>query len=114
MQLEIKHNISEVLELSEKELNKKKDEIQDIIVRELTYATNKAKEDAPYRTGTLRRGIMFNIIDLKKNWHFQVISIAPYSSYVEFGTVKMKPRPFFFKNIDRAVENIKKKAKAVK
>ena len=73
MQLEIKHNISEVLKLSEKELNKKKDEIQDIIVRELTYATNKAKEDAPYRTGTLRRSIMFNIIDLKRIGIFRLL-----------------------------------------
>lgn len=114
MQLEIKSNIKDVLKLTDKELKQKKDKIQKIVVKELTQAVNDARNDAPYRTGTLRRGIMLNVIDLSRNWHLQVVSIAPYSSYLEFGTVKMKPRPFFFKNIDKAIDRIKKQLEGEK
>jgi HK97 gp10 family phage protein len=108
MQLEIKADMSEAFLALEK-LNKNlKAKIQHKMVKEFTTATNNARRDAPYRTGTLRRSIGLNVMDLLDGWQIQVFALAPYASFVEFGTVKMKARPFFYKNINRALENIKR------
>jgi HK97 gp10 family phage protein len=49
-----------------------------------------AKSIVPVRTGTLQRSIMFS----GREGEYQVGSRVNYASYVEYGTSRMRPRPF--------------------
>jgi HK97 gp10 family phage protein len=51
-----------------------------------------AKSFAPVRTGFLRDNIS---ITNQNSYAIQVSSVAYYSAFVEFGTSKMQPEPFF-------------------
>lgn len=108
MQLEIHVDISEALKELEAANKNLKEKALNKVMKELNEARNNAREDAPYRTGTLRRSIKLNTIELTERWHIQIVALAPYASFLEFGTYKMKPRPFFYKNIDKAIDNIKR------
>ena len=48
---------------------------------------------APVRTGFLRDHITFT---QENALQFMIVSEAPYSVFVEFGTSRMAPREFFF------------------
>lgn len=58
-----------------------------------------AKDDVPVRTGTLQRSLMF--------WggegEYHVGSQVHYAAYVEFGTSRMAPRPYFTPALTRNI-----------
>jgi len=56
-------------------------------------AANRARSDCPVRTGNLKRSITVN--KSASNTTIAQINItAKYAGFVNFGTKKMKPRPF--------------------
>lgn len=57
-----------------------------------------AQTRAPVRTGTLKNSIQ--AMQVGKH-HWQVIVNADYGIYVEFGTVRMAPQPYFHPAIER-------------
>jgi len=59
---------------------------------------------APVRTGFLRDHVVLQ--QEANNQAFTIVSEAPYSIYVEFGTYKMAPREFFFSVIYEFVPQI--------
>jgi len=58
---------------------------------------------APVRTGYLRDHI---VLVQQNAQQFSIISQAPYSAFVEFGTYKMAPREFFFSVIEGFIPEI--------
>lgn len=60
------------------------------------------------RTGTLDRAV--EVARARKFWYVSVdLGSAPYAVYLEFGTSKMAPRPFF----RRAIEYIRPEARTI-
>jgi HK97 gp10 family phage protein len=60
------------------------------------------KGEAPVRTGFLRDNIS---VSGSNEIAAQVSSLAYYSIYLEMGTWKMSPRPFFFGNAAKGFDN---------
>ena len=63
-------------------------------------SVEEAQAIAPVDTGNLRRNIRFSPIAQG----VEIRSDAPYSEYVEFGTVRQREQPFFFNTIRRNLE----------
>ena len=53
-------------------------------------------------TGNLRRSIRFKVKSWKKGVLYAGGSMAPYAKYVHNGTVKLIPRPFLIKGIEKS------------
>lgn len=69
----------------------------EIFERSMNEIRNLAVINAPVDTSHLRSSIQLEIID---DTHILITSFASYSSYVEFGTWKMKPQPYLRPAID--------------
>ena len=72
-----------------------------------------AEGEAPATdTGELVREITVSVFTRKKGTGEevvgQIVSGAPYSKFLEFGTTDMEPRPFMQKNLEKNRNNIKK------
>lgn len=69
--------------------------VSETVMQEGENMVNAMKADAPVRTGFLRDNIeITNSSDVA----VQVASLAYYSIFVEMGTSKMEPEPFFIDN----------------
>lgn len=77
---------------------------------------SQAKRDVPVRTGNLRDSIMLE--NTSTGFRFWVDQAkAPYGKYIERGTSRMNPQPFFYSSIDRnkqgLIEALKKHYKGL-
>lgn len=61
-----------------------------------------AKQLAPVDTGQLRDGI-----EIARHDGLRVVSEAPYSAYVEFGTVNSEAQPFFVPAFESAMRQFR-------
>lgn len=60
-------------------------------------------------TGTLRRSITYSVDEKEKVGRVgSVLQNPPYGVYLEFGTSRMKPRPWLKPALEKSVEKIKK------
>lgn len=97
------------LELSEQ--FKQVDEIVRRILEEEIYRAalqtqNKARQTAPIDTGNLRRSIQATgWEDVEKDLIYHVQAKAEYAGYVEFGTVKMKARPYLMPSAEDSLQD---------
>lgn len=66
-----------------------------------------SKALVPVRTGALRDSIRFHPTT-DHGWTLLLLAEAgmPYASYVEYGTSRMGPHPYFEPGVERAVEEI--------
>jgi HK97 gp10 family phage protein len=82
-------------------IDKTLDNVDDVIEDALTIYAEKTVADAK-RNAPVDTGYMEANIDYKQDGNkVEILSPAPYSMYVEFGTVKMSPQPFFYPAIEK-------------
>ena len=62
---------------------------------------NEGKTKAPVDTGNLRKNIGYQLSGNSKD--VELFSNAPYSGYVDFGTINQKAQPFFRPAVARAL-----------
>lgn len=80
--------------------------IQEEIYRAALQTQNKARQIAPIDTGNLRRTIQATgWEDVEKDMIFHVQAKAEYAGYVEFGTVKMKARPYLMPSAEDSLQD---------
>lgn len=84
-------------------------DVHDITGDIATQISLNAKNNAPTDTGKLKQGI--DSVELGRS-SFEVITnsdnIAPYSVYVEFGTVKMSAQPYLYPAYYKGIKQYKK------
>lgn len=76
-----------------------------------TIGHNPSKEGFPpaVDTGTLRRSITYSVDEEEKVGRVgTVLQNPPYGVYLEFGTSRMRPRPWLKPALEKSVEKIKK------
>ena len=71
------------------------------VVPALEIMCDNIKSEAPVRTGDLR-----DSVEVKKS-ESMVVALAPYASFVEFGTWKMTANPFFQRGIWNSIPEIR-------
>jgi len=71
------------------------------VVRALDILCDNIKSEAPVRTGNLR-----DSVEARKS-ESMVIALAPYASFVEFGTWKMEANPFFQRGVWKSIPEIR-------
>lgn len=69
----------------------------------LAEATARGKKNAPVDTGRLRSSIGYDSVG-RKNFVFH--ALAPYASFVEYGTIWNRAQPYFFRSLERAKQNL--------
>jgi HK97 gp10 family phage protein len=76
-----------------------------------THTASREGEAPATDTGELVREITTSVFTRKKGGGDevvgQIVSGAPYSKHLEFGTTKMKPRPFMQKNLEKNRKKIR-------
>lgn len=72
-------------------------------------AVERAQNAAPVDTGNLRRNIKFQPIPDG----VEVVSDAPYSGYVEYGTTRQREQPFFFPAIRKGIQEVRNRITAL-
>lgn len=82
----------------------------ELVKRSAMSHVSVSQQLAPVRTGTLRDGIR---AEQKSELTWDVISSAPYSAFVEFGTVNMDAQPFFLPGYESAQRQLKEEAQQV-
>lgn len=80
--------------------------IQTAIRTSASTAVNIAKRKAPVDTGNLRNNIGYERSADGKE--VEVFSKAPYSGYVEFGTIRQNAQPYFMPAIRLAVVQLRR------
>lgn len=68
-------------------------EVEKEIINTATKVQARAKQRCPVDTGSLRNSISIKKLD---DMEVEVGAYMPYAAYVEFGTYKMKARPYLF------------------
>lgn len=79
------------------------------IQQTLAEASAKAKQRAPIDTGNLRRSIGY---DFKNKSTAIYRALAEYASYVEYGTMRRKAKPFFERSLNEALKRLERRIKA--
>lgn len=82
----------------------------ELVKRSAVSHVSISKQLAPVDTGELRDGIH---AEQKGPLTWDVISSAPHSVYVEFGTVNMEAQPFFLHGYESAQRQLRAEAQQV-
>jgi len=86
-----------------KELQTKKPEkCKEILLEWASFIEGRAKEIVPVRTGNLKNSIMFEI--LKGGFAAEIGTHVEYAPYVEFGTSRMRAKPYLVPSFEQSVQ----------
>jgi HK97 gp10 family phage protein len=83
-------------------------QIQETVVEIMEPETSKIQKDAPYRTGKLRRSHKF-VLGGGKGILCQIRIEAGHAGFVNFGTYRMRPRPFATNGYNRIKSKLRQR-----
>jgi len=91
-----------------------KKEINQSIVKAGTNTQKEAKLRVPVRTGALRNSIMMQINEgIKGSISVTVGAYMPYASFVEYGTIYQRPKPYLMPAYEKAKRELEQKLKEI-